>query len=165
MKVCRECGEEKPRSEFFRCRTGPKAGEPSQQAYCRECFNARRRAAFSRLSDGEKALHRQKAKDWYSRNRVRVAGKQKEWAAGNPEKVFANRLRKYGISVVEYDEMMLRQGGMCAICDKEGGLTVDHCHDTGRVRGLLCHGCNMLIGHAREDSAVLERSAAYVQSA
>ena len=55
-------------------------------------------------------------------------------------------LKKYGITVVEYDAMFIRQGGSCAICEgppgSVKGFHVDHDHQTNEVRGLLCHTCN-----------------------
>lgn len=58
-------------------------------------------------------------------------------------------LRKVGITEAEYNEMFEAQLGLCAICLKpENGirLAVDHCHETGSIRGLLCKRCNMAIG-------------------
>jgi hypothetical protein len=66
---------------------------------------------------------------------------------------------RYKFTIEEYRAMLLKQGNVCAICNKEetarnsvGGirtLSVDRCHDTGKVRGLLCSGCNTSIGSAR----------------
>ncbi|MET7975702.1 endonuclease domain-containing protein [Streptomyces mirabilis] len=58
---------------------------------------------------------------------------------------------KYGISVEQYEMMLQAQGGVCAICKKpppqgERRMGVDHCHESGRVRGILCHGCNRWLG-------------------
>ncbi len=61
----------------------------------------------------------------------------------------ANLWRQYGITLAQYDEMLTRQGGTCAICKKPPKvkrLHVDHCHSTGRVRGLLCGSCNGRLG-------------------
>lgn len=59
--------------------------------------------------------------------------------------------KRYGISVEQYDQMIADQGGVCAICKKppteyKYRLCVDHCHVTGRVRGVLCVACNTAIG-------------------
>lgn len=73
-------------------------------------------------------------------------------------------LRTYGITPDDYAEMLARQGGVCAICRqpetrasrrsrRPGRLSVDHDHQTGRVRGLLCHKCNMLIGNFGDSPA------------
>jgi hypothetical protein len=72
----------------------------------------------------------------------------------------------YGITQEQYDTMFEAQGGVCAIC---GGkrrylLAVDHCHKTGRVRGLLCKLCNgRILTAAKDDPAILRRAADYLE--
>lgn len=66
----------------------------------------------------------------------------------------------YGMTVAEYDALLASQGNRCAICraTKAGGrgrFHVDHCHETGRNRGLLCHLCNVALGNARDDVRIL----------
>ncbi len=69
-------------------------------------------------------------------------------------------LRRYGLSEDQYAEMVSAQGGLCAICKTSSGgpngrsLAVDHCHDTGVIRGALCWNCNSAIGHLRDDPAL-----------
>lgn len=75
--------------------------------------------------------------------------------------------RVYGMSKTAYESMMESQGGVCAICrsgPKYGHrmLTVDHCHSTGSVRGLLCGECNLAIGLFGEDVELLDMALAYV---
>ncbi len=67
----------------------------------------------------------------------------------------------------EYNRMLTAQGGVCAICGvktarKGWRLAVDHCHATGRVRGLLCHRCNSAIGMMRESAELMRRAADYL---
>lgn len=80
-----------------------------------------------------------------------------------------HRLRKYGVTREEFDRMLKEQDGKCAICKTfEPGpralstLQVDHDHETGKVRGLLCQACNTLIGKAREDVTILMAAALYL---
>lgn len=87
----------------------------------------------------------------------------------DPETRRAARLRiKYGLSVQEFDSLLEQQGGKCAICpaavgDKRGlPLYVDHCHDSGAVRGLLCADCNFGLGKFRDDPALLIKAAEYL---
>jgi len=72
----------------------------------------------------------------------------------------------YGISEEDYDAMLSYQNGVCAICDgvNPSGrrLAVDHCHTTGKVRGLLCSKCNTLLGHAGDDVDILTKSISYL---
>lgn len=60
------------------------------------------------------------------------------------------KLAHFGITMVDYNRMLKEQNGVCAICFKECGrhlrLSVDHCHKTGKVRGLLCMRCNLALG-------------------
>jgi coenzyme F420-reducing hydrogenase gamma subunit len=71
---------------------------------------------------------------------------------------------RYGITESDVDELKVRQKYMCMICKKTvARLDVDHCHATGRVRALLCRGCNAAIGYAGENSARLRAMADYVE--
>jgi hypothetical protein len=69
------------------------------------------------------------------------------------------RLRKYGLTQDEYDELLRSQGNRCAGCgtDKPGakGWCIDHCHRSGRVRAILCNPCNTVLGLIDEDPEVL----------
>jgi len=73
----------------------------------------------------------------------------------------------YGITIAQYDAMLARQGGVCAICRKHRGKTlcVDHCHVTGKVRGLLCRKCNAAIGFFEDDPRIARAGAAYLEAA
>jgi hypothetical protein len=70
----------------------------------------------------------------------------------------------YGMSLEEYERLLARQGSACAICGKRSAKTlcVDHCHATGRVRGLLCHKCNLGIGYLDDDPGLMRAAIAYV---
>lgn len=72
----------------------------------------------------------------------------------------------YGISAADYDAMLERQRGACAICKKsDEPLCVDHCHACGKVRGLLCVKCNSALGFCNDNPAHLLAAAAYLQAA
>ena len=83
-----------------------------------------------------------------------------------PEQRRCNLLRgKYGIEPAEYDAILIKQGGGCAICGSIASrryLHVDHCHKTGRVRGLLCNTCNIGLGHFKDDPERLSRAVVYL---
>lgn len=75
----------------------------------------------------------------------------------------------YGISYTEYLTMLEAQGGCCAICGtndtgKRKAFAVDHCHETGNIRGLLCSNCNTGIGNLRDDIGLLERAIEYLRN-
>jgi hypothetical protein len=75
--------------------------------------------------------------------------------------------RKYGITIADYEAMLISQGNSCAICRRapEGTerLQVDHDHTTGHVRALLCLQCNALLGQAHDDTAVLMAAVRYLE--
>jgi Recombination endonuclease VII len=103
-------------------------------------------------------------------NKARRMGRTPEQiAAERMRKREASYLRKYGITLVQYEEMLRAQGGVCALCKVPGKmgkydkLDVDHDHETGRVRGLLCITCNHALGVLGDNSAALERALAYVK--
>ena len=95
----------------------------------------------------------------------------KSWSASNPEKRKTQRVKQYGIDGPEYDRMLHDQGGVCAICkspstgDKRGGrFHVDHCHTTGKVRGLLCLSCNHGLGKFKDSTESLKRAIEYLNA-
>jgi hypothetical protein len=113
------------------------------------------------------------------------AGIKREWRLNNPEasRTATERYRKhnpdtaralhlrktFGITLGRYHGMLADQGGRCAICGGSepggrGSFHVDHDHATGAIRGLLCLRCNAMLGHARDDEAVLERAIEYVRT-
>jgi hypothetical protein len=79
-----------------------------------------------------------------------------------------NLLSKYGIDQARWQQMWDDQRGLCASCEDPfeagaGGCAVDHCHETGRVRGLLCRSCNIGLGHFRDDPERLKRAVEYLR--
>lgn len=142
-KQCRACGETKPHSEFSLSR----ATAPNRNAvYRSNC----------------KACQATAARGWYARNPERAKANKRRF----------NLERSYGLTVDQYDEMLQGQGGGCAICGmtnlhvsvtrKQFQLNVDHCHDSGRVRGILCSRCNRALGLFGDDPAVLHQAIAYL---
>lgn len=69
---------------------------------------------------------------------------------------------RYGITLEEFDEMVARQGGLCAICREAPATDVDHDHTSGRARGILCEPCNGTIGLFHDDPAIIRRAIAYL---
>lgn len=81
-----------------------------------------------------------------------------------------NNLRKYGITTAEWQEMFDSQGGKCRLCGREHSennkttlLVVDHNHDTGQVRGLLCSWCNRGLGFLQDNPELLKAAATYLE--
>ena len=106
-------------------------------------------------------------KEWYQINKVRINAKNKRWADNNKDKVRANarryQLKQYGLTTEQYDTMYEGIEGCCEICgDFKETLHVDHDHDTGDVRGLLCGLCNRGIGLLRDDIKIMKAGITYL---
>lgn len=77
----------------------------------------------------------------------------------------ARRCKKYGISPGQFDDMLQKQAGRCAVCGKPlelFGAAIDHDHNTGRVRGITHVACNLVLGNARDDVSVLAGAIRYL---
>lgn len=92
----------------------------------------------------------------------------KEWKNRNSEYIENRELfRKYGITLKEYNEMLINQNNSCKICfgpsGGRGRYHVDHDHSTGNVRGLLCHNCNTSLGLLKENKESMKRMIRYLE--
>lgn len=106
--------------------------------------------------------------EYYEQNKEQARERGRKWYQANKERHAqrnrAYRLRtKYRLTPTQYDELYIKQKGLCAICmNPEKKLHVDHCHTTGIVRGLLCVRCNTGIGNLRDDHIILENALKYL---
>lgn len=108
---------------------------------------------------------RQYKKKYYSQNQKR----KKNYYKNKRNLYFKNYnlLKRYGITLDDYNLMLSKQDCKCLLCgkshDKEKfGLVVDHCHNTKKVRGLLCHDCNTGLGKFKEDPELLKKAINYL---
>jgi hypothetical protein len=167
MKTCAKCGETKELSEFYRQRRSAEG----YGAYCKVCAKANATASYAVLkADPEwRATKAEACKAYYQENRDTVLAQAKE-ARRRPAAQRRARERAfqkaYGISLDDYEEMLAAQGNACAICREVcvtgRALAVDHDHETGQVRGLLCANCNRAIGMFQDDPDRLLDAATYL---
>ena len=107
-------------------------------------------------------------KKWRAKNKDKVRENHKRWRKSHPEHERSKSYkRRYGISIDEYNKMLLSQSGKCLICkeiekSKNGYLYVDHCHKTLKVRGLLCLKCNTILGMAKDNPEILLKCVQYL---
>ena len=140
MKKCSKCNTEKPLDEFY-TNNAVKSGV---MASCKQC-------------------NLQKARS--------EKGKQylKKWRDNNKESRREYNLKTtYGITLEDYNIMLFEQDGCCAICnthhtEAKRGLVVDHNHNTGEVRGLLCDNCNLTLGKINDDINILKSAIKYLK--
>ena len=145
-KLCPNCKEDLPTSSFNKSNR-----RDGFQTYCRACHNKMQREKYN--SDPMAKIKRQ----------IR-AGRRKE---KNPEADKRAELKRlYGITLEDYVAMFVSQGEVCAICKEKcptkKSLSVDHDHNTGRVRGLLCNRCNRALGMFKDNPILLKRAASYL---
>lgn len=121
--------------------------------------------------------YRRSSKKWAALNPDKVKERTHKWRAANTNKVREQNNRrakdahlknKYGLTRTQFNEMLAAQGGCCAICGttKPGGrgtFHVDHCHNTGNIRSLLCNRCNNGLGHFNDNPELLEFAANYLR--
>lgn len=113
-----------------------------------------------------KKKHKELCKEWRVANKEKFKAICNDWRKNNPEKRKAIRLKQvYGLSISDYENMIKNQNGSCLGCGRNSSiikLHIDHCHSTGKVRGLLCFNCNSLLGHARDNIVILENLIKYL---
>ena len=141
-KKCSKCHKIKPLSVFAKGE-----GTYGKRSYCGPCgviWNTawRRRNVEKNRAYSIKHAHSEKGQSTYYK-------------------------RMYGITKIQYDALMTQQGGVCAICGKtnpsERKLSVDHNHTTGKVRGLLCNQCNVMLGLGGESICQLKSAIKYLE--
>lgn len=127
---------------------------------------------------GEK--NKEKIAKYKKENRLHLNKKAAEWRKRSP-KFKANRektknvttsgrlKRQYGITLEDYNDLLVVQNYKCAICPKSHseslhGLHIDHCHKTKKVRGLLCMQCNTVLGKVNDNIKILENAITYLKS-
>ena len=142
MKKCTKCLEIKELNKFAK----DKNSVSGKYSSCRECeYNYR---ALRKSKDKQKQLN------WYAENKEHAKNK--------------NLIRRYGITLEDYNKIFAKQNGKCKICDIHQSefkiaLSVDHCHKTGNIRGLLCRDCNTSLGKFKDDPDVLRTAADYLE--
>jgi hypothetical protein len=161
MKRCKKCGVSKPLDDFYRA-AGTKDGLRGE---CKSCNSQDKRRRY--LADPEAAIAR--VKRWQQANPDRVNATQRARRARPDAKRRARAehlMRKYGMTIEQYDAMLEAQGGGCFICGRpprdDISLHVDHDHSTGEVRGILCFCCNNALADFQEDPVLLLKAADYI---
>jgi hypothetical protein len=126
-----------------------------------------------RKNNREKALEYQR--EYTKSNREYIAKRDKWYKENNKEYTRMKRLKmKFNLSIEEYEEIYNEQRGVCAICGKQethansktgvvNNLCVDHNHETGVVRGLLCNACNTSLGKMNDDIDILKSAICYLE--
>lgn len=162
-KVCKDCLQSLPATQEFFYRSSHQRvdGSWTLQPRCKECDSAKNKKYHQDNLEEQRRKGREKAQRLRDADPVAAAEKQ-----------YAYRVKKqYGITIDEVNQMWDDQDGCCAICgepepdqpDRFQRMHVDHDHETGVVRGLLCSRCNQGLGYFQDDPDRLEAAAQYLR--
>lgn len=147
MKTCITCKADKPIDDFHK---NP-CSLDGRQSNCKPCSNEYGR----RYRESNVTKLRE-----YNKERYKLVTQE--------DRRRAKYKARYGVSLDEYNKMLEAQGGVCAICSgeptgKKQRLCVDHCHQTGKIRGLLCNECNVGIGRLKDSVELLVAAICYLE--
>lgn len=189
-KVCKVHGdlsEQDIQIEKIRYKTKDGEIKDSSQFRCRIC----RRAKDMKYKHAHKDERIEYNKKWRNENREHVNSMERERRKNNPEREkelksarrdlhgkdwsLNESLRLRNITIDDYNKMFELQKGLCAICNEKETkksrkvgdicrLSIDHCHDSLVVRGLLCHHCNAALGHMKDSIVLLKSMIKYLES-
>jgi len=164
MKLCPACQKRKPKSEFYKNRSTA----DGLTCYCRKCTYQKTlvwqaanpekvKAIAARTRSKNRQYHRDRSKAWYRANKAYCKKKRR-----------AACLKQYGLTPKEFDKKLAEQGGTCAICtgppaNRWNRYAVDHDHETGKNRGLLCARCNLAIGQLQENEDIMKKCIEYLR--
>lgn len=156
---------ENPQCKVCECALNDESWTPScrkaRRYICRACWVARQKA------------YQIKDPNWREKRQLRSKAYREnldpEVKRKRARDTRCRYIRKtFGISLDQYEEMVLERNGCCDICKSGtkgmGTLHIDHCHKTGMVRGLLCMNCNVSLGLMYDDPEIMENAIKYIQN-
>lgn len=178
MKRCARCKKLKPKSEFH----ANKRRKDGLSLYCRVCASRMSREWYQnnrgRAQENQRKYHKAhpgRAKEnshkYYKAHPKKMNESSRKYRKENPEKVRKIdrkcRLKKYGLTMEDYNRVFEAQGGVCAICGEpervRSSLSVDHDHYTGELRELVCSHCNIAMGHIDDSPTKARKMADYLE--
>lgn len=193
IKQCTVCKQPKPFTEFHRDKSskdghvdlckGCKSEIDRQRRLDDPDYSRKRTESSRRFRENNPEYAKEWGRKWRKANPEKVAEKNKRYGERHPDRVRAQKkkyqrrmvreirntkyMRQYGITLMDYEAMLESQSGGCAICGgtEKINLAVDHCHETGKIRGLLCSKCNLLLGRANDDPTILANAIKYLEAA
>jgi hypothetical protein len=174
---CIDCGLTKSTAEFGRNRERP----DGLAVYCKPCFRRRANEYYEkkRRAEGREVRHRVQvpgAKRCASCSEIKPLTEfHRARSQSGGYNCYCKTCRKaisaeshlrnsYGMTNAEFQAMVEAQGGLCAICVERPAVHVDHDHETGQVRGVLCFPCNAALGQFRDRIDLLARAASYLET-
>lgn len=179
MRTCRDCRLEKSLDDFPR----DKNRALGRGYICKPCMAHRTKLWYrankeksletgKRWREANREKQRASSRKHYAKNAERLRSRSRELNARPEGKARSRRewlKRKYGLTPDQWTHLFQMQQGACAICrspspGSKRGWHTDHDHRTHRVRGILCHSCNVMLGAARDSVTILDLGKAYLRA-
>jgi hypothetical protein len=127
---------------------------------CSKCKEVLDNSMFYKNHRNCKKCHKKNVSNWQSNNKEKILSDGRVY----------NIKKRYGITQSDYDKMFIEQDGKCAICGSSEikrtnskHFCIDHCHSTNKVRGLLCHDCNVILGKLNDNIDMCNSIIKYLQ--
>lgn len=175
MRICKRCLQDKPISSYYR----DARFADLLDVQCSDCRKARVKrwrdahperakaiALKSRIRNPE--AYRARARRWFLANHEKHLAYSARRRKEKPRLVVSGKLKAmHGITLEQYEAIAASQNHACAICgtpqaEQKRKMAVDHHHGTGRIRGLLCHNCNVGIGNLKDSKQILTKALNYI---
>jgi hypothetical protein len=175
LKICTVCKMVKPYDQYG----SHKRTLNSLNPQCKDCVNVRSAADYQKSIDVRRKQHKEYYENHKQESRARSEKRNilkhddiKHWYKENHKKykqlhAAKARFRIYGLTEDDYRKMLEEQKNKCLICESDftaKGPQIDHCHKTGKVRGILCSLCNTAIGKLKDSVEIITRAAKYVET-
>lgn len=162
---CKACTRENSRQRYRAARTNePRVyADPTKPKACPRCKQTKPPEAFPQRRNKRRLGGEKLALDTYCLDCRKVEHAE-------PRRKTGSLRRVYGITLADKEGQIAAQAGVCAICNKAlvslgtRNVHVDHCHATGKLRGVLCAGCNHILGRVKDNTEVLQRAIDYLRS-
>lgn len=154
MKKCASCELEKEETLFHR----KKGTRDGLHNYCKECTAQKNKEWVV----NNKERHKASCSSWYKNNKDKAKQRSTEW----------HYMTYYGISYSDFRSLAQDQDNKCKLCGielsfsnhkKQNGAVLDHCHTTGKIRGVLCSGCNKGLGHFKDNIELFNKAILYLK--
>ena len=150
-KKCTLCKNILDISKFLKSHVEKKSGTQIYKSKCTPCYREYELKRYYLLTEEQR------------KKRLEIRNKKFGFEYNRKYRL----LKRYNISFEDWQKMLVEQNGMCFICNKimsDKEIRIDHDHKTNKVRKILCHNCNTLLGHAKEDYHILENAILYLKS-
>lgn len=161
-KKCNRCGQIKNMKHFSK----NKSRKDGHNGFCKICMNSYRRNNLKKYKKYNLLYKKNNAKTIKIKRMIYLNKSTIKKKVSKQKRIVKLRLR-YGITVDDYNKMLISQNYRCAICGEKQlnnkKLAVDHCHKTGKVRGLLCRNCNIGIGMLNDNPESLLKAYKYIK--